>query len=234
MKKSTLRRLMVLALCLTLVTCTLVGGTLAKYTTTVTSSDTARVAKWGFTQESIDLTGLFATAYTGDGGMKAAADAIAPGTTNSATFAFTYGGETGINAPEVAYEFKVDTTGSSCDNLIKNNTNIKWYLDNKLAPAITGENAITEGSWDALMVAIKTLSGDASGTKTYGPNTLPEAFKSTGENEHTIKWEWDIGTTDEHNETDTTMGNATELDDVKIAITITATQVDTYTAPATN
>ena len=48
MKKNHAARLGALALALTLVSTCLMGGTLAKYTTTVTGTATATVAKWVF------------------------------------------------------------------------------------------------------------------------------------------------------------------------------------------
>ncbi len=221
MKKNKIMRFASLVLVLTLLSTCAISGTFAKYTTSVSSQDTARVAKWGFTESSIDLSNLFKTAYINDE-MTAAADAIAPGTTNSATFKFTYGGQSGINAPEVAYTFTVSTDGSLIDDSIKNNTNIQWKLD-------SGE----WGTWDAMITAIKTLSGDSTGTKTYAPGELPTAF-GTSNTEHTISWQWVFESTGEgqpatQDATDTGMGNATDLADVTIKITITATQIDTHT-----
>ncbi len=46
MKKSTTRRLLMLALCLTLVSCTLIGGTLAKYSSSFEGTGTATAEGW--------------------------------------------------------------------------------------------------------------------------------------------------------------------------------------------
>ena len=56
MKKSTLRRFLLLCLCLTLVTVSLIGGTLAKYTTNVTGSGSATTASWSFTANNQSTT----------------------------------------------------------------------------------------------------------------------------------------------------------------------------------
>lgn len=227
MKKNKTMRLATLLLALTLITSCFVGGTFAKYITTTNSEDSARVAKWGFNATTMDITGLFAKAYDSDGdtSVGSTVDVIAPGTTNSAKFKFEYSEGT-ANAPEVAYKFEVSTDGSSIDDSIKANSNIKWKLDN-------GE----WGDWDALLAAIKDLSGsdDNSGSCNYAPGTLPSAF-SKDDDEHTITWKWAF----DKNETvynasdkdtdDTGMGNASSLANVKLKITITATQLDTYTA----
>lgn len=125
MKKTKLMRAALLLLVLTLITSCFVGGTFAKYTTSASGNDSARVASWGFKPTTIDLGNLFKNAYdaTDSATVKSTVDVIAPGTANSVKFGFTYGGAT--TAPEVAYTFEVSTTGSSCDNSIKDNTNIK-------------------------------------------------------------------------------------------------------------
>ncbi len=211
-----------------LTTCA-ISGTFAKYTAEVDSSDRARVAKWGFTSTAISITDLFKTAYV-DQEMTAAEDAIAPGTTNSASFSFSYGGEAGINAPEVAYEFTVDLTGSLVDSAIAANNNITWKLDDG-----------TAGTYNELIESILKLACKSGVEPTaeeiaakkitvkYGPQEIPEAFDSTNP-VHTITWNWAFSTGTDADVTDTNMGNATELDDVAIVIKITATQIDTYSA----
>lgn len=60
MKKNHAARLGALALALTLVSTCLMGGTLAKYTTTVEASAKATVAKWDFGKTTVtDLGDLF-------------------------------------------------------------------------------------------------------------------------------------------------------------------------------
>lgn len=220
MKKTKLMRAALLLLVLTLITSCFVGGTFAKYTTSANGTDTARVAKWGFQPTTIDLSNLFTTTYNNVNG---ADDVIAPGTTNSAEFSFTYGGNASVTAPEVAYTFTVSTEGSTCAPSIINNKNIKWSLDGVPAQATTAADA---GSWDALLAAIEKLSGDTTGKKTYAPGNLPDAFNATGDNKHTVSWVWDFYTTGDADDEDTKMGNATDLATVKLVITVSATQVD--------
>ena len=187
-----------------LLTTCIISGTFAKYTTTTSGSDAARVARWGFNDTaSITLSDLFKTEY--DKNVKGEADVIAPGTTNSAKFKFDYSGTQ--SAPEVAYTFTVSADGSTCDQTIQDNPNIKWKLDN-------GE----WGTWEQLIAAIEKLDGDVA---QYDAGKLPDAFSGT--TEHTVEWKWDFENNDSG---DTTMGNATELANVKLVITVTATQVD--------
>lgn len=237
MKKNTMMRIASVLLVAVLLSTSVISGTFAKYTSSVTSNDSARVAKWGFTATAIDISDLFKTAYIADE-MHSAADAIAPGTTNSDTFNFTFGGASGITAPEVAYTFTVSTADSFCDALIQGNKAIQWKLD-------TGE----WGTWEQLIAAIEALAGDASGTKQYAPNTLPTAFGSSSPS-HTISWQWIFSPTNTYymkdgalvesgtagatqmtqDELDTYMGNMETLEDLTLKITVTATQLDSYSA----
>lgn len=78
------------------------------------------------------------------------------------------------------------------------------------------------------MADIANLSGDASGTKTYKAGTAPTGF-TTADETHTISWKWafeDAKNTTTQDATDTAMGNKATLDEVKIVINVTATQVD--------
>lgn len=220
MKKTKLMRAALLLLVLTLITSCFVGGTFAKYTTSASSEDSARVAKWGFTanNSSVVLTDLFKAAY--DTTVNGKADVIAPGTTNSATFKFEYNTtDNGATAPEVAYTFTVSTTGSEIADDIKNNTNIKWKLDN-------GD----WGTWDQLLAAIGDLDGNKPSDR-YEAGTLPAAFEK-GNDEHTVAWKWAFETTTTdgvdaaQDKADTDMGNAANLATVKLVITVSATQID--------
>ena len=81
---------------------------------------------------------------------------------------------------------------------------------------------------EALVDAIKKLSGDSSGSKVYAPGELPEAFYGAaaavnGAAQHTIGWEWAFEGQDVK---DTELGNMDELENISIKITVTATQVD--------
>lgn len=135
MKKNWTMRAAVLLLVLTLMTSCFVGGTFAKYTSTVTGSDTATVAKWSFKQNAAELVGqnavtfnLFDTITNDDAnGNSVAANKIAPGTSGSfalaitndsevkATYAITYT----VTNNSVPIEFSVDG-GANWSNSLAN------------------------------------------------------------------------------------------------------------------
>lgn len=224
MKKNKMMRAASALMVATLLTASVISGTFAKYTTKAKGNDEARVATWGFTPTTIELSDLFKEAY--DTTVGSTVGVIAPGTTGSGTFSFTYAGRE--NAPEVAYTFEVSTEGSHCNADIKDNQNIKWKLDNG-----------NWGTWDDLITAIEALDGNkiANGSlpaNYYAPGTLPAAFNQKATNEHTVEWKWifDENASNEeetiqNNDTnDTAMGNKSILDYVNLAITITATQID--------
>ncbi|MBR5471284.1 MAG: hypothetical protein IKU81_04085 [Oscillibacter sp.] len=211
-KNRMMRAASALLVAVLMTTCT-ISGTFAKYVTSVESQDAARVAKWGFEPVAMDITGLFDKVYdagAADYTVESAVDVIAPGTQGSAQFAFAYDEANGINAPEVDYTFKVDTTGSEIADSIKGNANIQWKLDG---------NDYTD--WDTFIGQIQALDGDED----YEAGELPAAF-GTADNTHTVYWRWIFTTGNASDVTDTTMGNADELANVKLCIKITATQID--------
>lgn len=226
MKKTKFMRAALLLLVLTLITSCFVGGTFAKYTTSASGTDTARVARWGFKSTTILLDNLFSKNYayadtsTPGNSVSGSVDVIAPGTKGEAKFGFTYdGGVDGIAAPEVAYTFTVNPTITGDYDSLDANDSFKWTLKK-------GDETATEYNTVAdLLAAIKDLSGDASGTKTYNPGELPVAFTAADE-VYTIGWKWAFEGNDTADTADTALGNSQTLENVTFSITITATQVD--------
>lgn len=216
MKKNRILRLASALLVLTLLTTCAISGTFAKYTTSTSGSDKARVAYWGFDQAASTTIDLFDTIYEN---VKSENNdnVIAPGTEKTSTFAFGYDTNTKANAPEVAYTLKVDATVTGSYNALDANDSFKWTLKAPSATTTTEYDTV-----DALVAAIKALSGDESGSKQYAAGQLPDAFTAADE-VYTIGWKWAF---DGNDTTDTAMGNAATLENVNLTITITATQVD--------
>ncbi len=227
MKKNVMMRAAsALGVAVLLSTC-VISGTFAKYTTSATGSDTARVAKWGFESAAeLTITDLFTHGDT-DVTSANTDKVIAPGTKHSVDFWFEYDKTSNnIAAPEVDYTFEVTASlvcSDEANNLIKNNPSITWSLD--------GTTGMT---WDQLINAIQALDGNATNNR-YEAGSLPEAFYGTTDaplTKHTIGWEWAFeNTTSEESKKeqdgkDTMMGNLDVLQTVTITITITATQVN--------
>lgn len=227
MKKTKFMRAALLLLVLTLITSCFVGGTFAKYTTSVEGTDKARVAYWGFDQEAYTEFDLFDGEYNNvkaSGEVEGFSNVIAPGTEKSTTFAFSYDKYKGdkIAAPEVAYTFTVNPTITGDYDELDKNANFKWTLAKGNAPATEYDTVAN------LLAAIKTLSGDPSGTKTYQPGQFPDDFTDfpNFEEVYRIGWKWEFSTNEDADAADTAMGNSHTLENVTFAITVTATQID--------
>lgn len=219
MKKTKFMRAALLLLVLTLITSCFVGGTFAKYTTSTTGNDSARVAYWGFNENASTTIDLFSITYDNVSGAE---KVVAPGTENSAEFGFKYTGNGNIIAPEVAYTFGVKAEMTGSYDALDKNPNFKWTLKAGNAESATEYNTVAE-----LLAAIEAFSG------TYEAGNLPAAFGTAAANANcTVGWKWAFETKTgdvvdpAQDATDTAMGNAANLDNVTLKITITATQID--------
>lgn len=177
-----------------------VSGTYAKYTSNVTNSDSARVAKWGIgiTNEVNIFTSDYTDVKSADG-----KDVVAPGTAGSYTFTLT-------GAPETNYTLSVDITDNSTDAIPQ----LVYTLDYD-----EDTNNVTYATLAQLEEAIEAIY---SPTKVYAANTNSAST-------HTIGWYWAF---DGDDAADTNLGNAAELANVKLEVSITATQ--TEAAPTNN
>ena len=219
MRKNRMMRLASVLLVCVLLTTSVISGTFAKYTTSVTSSDKARVANWGFERtNSMDLTDLFLSSYD-NVNSENGEDVIAPGTWGDTVFNFAYDETNGAEGPEVAYTFTVKVE-DECAEEIKDNVNILWSLD-----GVEYKTDDAGKSWDKMVAAIKAMSGEEDGSCEYEPNTLPDAF-STDDSNHTIAWRWIFSNSQGNDTYDTNMGNNDVLAKCSIKITITAEQID--------
>lgn len=246
MKKNAMMRIASVLLVAVLLTTCSISGTFAKYVSEASGEDSARVAYWGWGVDStLTINGLFADTYAkydsadpqGNDAISVdsvVGDVLAPGTEGSATFSFRYTENDTeldpdvIEAPEVDYHFDVTVVVADCDQLIQENRNIQWKLDNG-----------AWGTWTQLVDALDAL-GEGTDNGVYEAGELPDGFGTT--DTHTISWQWifeDDANTYEisdgtsasptiltQDQYDTYMGNQADLDDVSIEITITATQID--------
>lgn len=216
MRKNKMMRFASGLLVAVLLTTSIISGTFAKYTTTTSGNDSARVAYWGFNQAASTTIDLFDANYNSNKVKSENGDnVIAPGTEKTSTFAFGYDENANVKAPEVEYTLNVavDTTGSNTTKL-DNDESFKWILKKGDAQA-TEYDTLAQ-----LVAAIKALSGDVSGTKEYAAGTLPTNFTAADE-VYTVGWKWAY---DGQDAKDTALGNDTNLENVNLKITITATQ----------
>lgn len=212
MRKNKLMRAAAGLMVATLLTTSIISGTLAKYTTTGNGQDTARVAKFG-----VAITangGTFATSYDDTVKSGTTEKVIAPGTKGEmAKMALT-------GTPEVSV--RVNYTGD-----FKLNDN--WIVDTntfycplkitvKSADGTTEINGADHRSKkdfeDAVNNAIKAYS------KEYAPGTN---LAEQSDDSLTVSWEWAYDADDTK---DTKLGNATDAGTVTLAVTTTVTQID--------
>ena len=182
MKKIRTMRAAALLLVLTLMTSCFVGGTFAKYVSTVTGSDTARVAKWAFTADSgsgdtdIDLT----TAKTFEFDLFECVDAnvdvdgagdehvIAPGTSGDISVELT-------NASEVNAEYTIDYTVDEAGVYIQWSTDGSTWVDEFPLTDVTTPTPINMGASTTITVYWKwAFNGDgiAAGQSDANDTTL--------------------------------------------------------------
>ena len=239
MKKNRMMRLASVLLVCVLLTTSVISGTFAKYTTSGTASDKARVAYWGFEDTTIENFTLFTTNDDGilDNNL------LAPGSSGSATIDFVYTPNNKLTesdvaaAPEVDYTFEIAVTTAGYDGegeadieMLDANPNFLWVLD-----------GVAYQKFDDFKKAVEALDGNVA---KYEAGTLPASFygdETDNAATHTIGWEWLFGENvysvaksatgnrvlgQNVDALDTEMGNNDDLEDLKITITITATQVN--------
>lgn len=217
-KRSNLKSFIIIGLLLLLVAVIGFGGyTLSKYLTSQPASGTANVAKWGF-EIKTDATKLFGTNYKWDGTasnsiveagsegltVKAANNAVAPGTTGSLTFSIK-------GSAEVKAQIKIAMTEVKDINLNYNNSDgtatdyypVKWTLIKK---GTTTETLVNDGKLSEVETALnKTADYEAGATAIN--------------DEYTLSWTWAFSTNDDNDILDTTLGmiaNGTTAVDSKI------------------
>lgn len=230
MKKNIMMRLASGLMVAVLLSTCAISGTYAKYVSSETGSDHARVAKWGVVVEA-DSFNMFAQDYktddtsatfTGDYSVSSAVgdrdDVLAPGTSGEfATIAIT-------GTPEVAVDVKIEST-----------------------VAVTGDWTVAGDFYCPIVVTVGTeeISGldytsaadfaDAIKTKIdgkseqYAPNTdLGAIYNNTNLD---LAWAWDfegaVGSK-QTDEKDTVLGDKAVAGDLEISIgvVITVTQID--------
>lgn len=197
MKKNKIFTLGLIAAFVAILSLTLVAGTFAKYTSTVTGNDSARVAKWGFTlnDENLDLTqnvelNLFDTILDTDG--QAETD-VKKGQTEK------------IIAPGTSGKFEFSVKNASEVNALFNMT-----------LTFTNEKAIPlEFSFDNGTTWVKYSEAVTTGDVELN-------MDATDPTKVTVQWKWAF---DGNDVTDTTLGvEGTAV--VTVLATITFTQVD--------
>lgn len=228
MKKNKMMRVASALLVAVLLSTCGVSGTFAKYVTTDSGSDSARVAKWGVTIEAENF-GMFTDKYEtdditatfiGDYSVESAdgKDVLAPGTKGKFTEIAIKG------TPEVAVDVAITPTVTVSDN---------WIVDGEFYCPVTitvGNDAISGLDYTSAADFAKAIKDKIeSKSDQYAPNTiLDNTYDNTNLD---LAWEWAFEGTNGSKQTDakdTALGNAAVTENLKIEIgvAITVTQID--------
>lgn len=236
MKKNVMMRIASVLLVAVMLTTCVISGTFAKYVTSETGSDSARVAKWGVT---ITPNGAaFGTAYkSADGKISATynaatdsvnhdstvdgLDLVAPGTGDTVVAMDISG------APEV--DVRVEYTATV--------TLTGWVVDgDEYCPiyfTINGETyGMTGTTKDPLDHGYTTVTAlqdaVANAIAAYSANYEANTDLSSAATP-VVSWAWDFYSTDDNDVKDTKLGDAAAAGNaatITIVITTTVTQVD--------
>lgn len=254
MRKNRMMRLASALLILTMVTTCAISGTFAKYVTSDTATDSARVAKWGVV---VDVYGtdaaveeIFGEDYNDaivSGGTKVVSavdgeDIVAPGTNG------TLGTIKITGKPEVVVDVTADVNLEISDWVIDtdtkyfpivikvNNNAVTYAID---ADAETIEAAVEEAMIKAILTGFSgtdvitgpagdTTKGSAC-TKQYAANN---DFGTNADPDVTVTWWWPFegsetgALTGQDDASDTKLGNLATAPTITFTYTVTATQVD--------
>ena len=202
MKKNIAMRIAAFLFVLTMISTCAFATTFAKYTTNGSSSDEARVAKWGVTVAATNADGLFATTYN-DNAVKSAGDAdvVAPGTSGSLA-GFTISGTPEV-AVDVTYEATLTLSG--------------WTVDGTdYCPIVftIGGVQVTGATMAELKTNVEAKIAAAS--TSYDANT---AITDT----LTVSWSWSYVGNDAK---DTALGDLAVAPTIKLDVTCTVTQAE--------
>lgn len=235
-KKNWTLRAAVLMLALVLITSCFVGGTFAKYVTSGSGTDSARVAKFGVT---VTANGdVFAKEYATDDQTVVGTIAksvistdkvVAPGTTSNGDFVAA----TITGTPEVAVRvsYKLDTATLQLENW--KDADDEFYCPLVFRVKNNNGNTVISGmefqTADAMKAAL--VNAVAAYTKDYAPGT---DLSGKAADTLTISWEWPFETgtdTDKpaNNVKDTFLGNeaaAGRAATVSLTLATTVTQID--------
>ena len=215
MKKNLMMRLASFLLVAVLISTSAISGTYAKYVTTASGSDTARVAKWGV---QVAVSGaLFSDSYVevADGNTPGSTDLtvkssnsdklVAPGTKNTEGITFSITGK-----PEVSVQIDVQIEdGVARDVYLADGTYLDWTTGISTTAPDADKDTFTlatpTGSYRPLIYTLVNDKNEelAKGTletietylednlsQIYPPNTVLEGIAGGTTGDYTLTWEW--------------------------------------------
>ena len=228
MKKNKMMRLASGLLVAVLLTTSMISGTFAKYVTTESGSDNARVAKWGvvidvdnfemFTKDYATTDSSFSGTYSVSSATGDRDDVLAPGTSGSFADIAIKG------TPEVAVDVVVEPTVTLSNNWIVDGD---FYCPVVVTVGTTALSGLDYTSAEAFATAIEAAIEGKSAQ--YAPNTdLGATYNNTNLD---LAWAWAFEGAAGSKQTDTKdtkLGDKAVAEDltISIGVAITVTQID--------
>ena len=222
MKKNVMMRVASVMLVLVLMTSSVISGTFAKYVTSGTGTDSARVAKWGVTVTAEGTT--FAETYethdasasVGANSVFASADVVAPGTSKEMAHVKLAG------TPEVAVRVTYSADLALSTNWTAGGA---YYCPIKVTVCGTTLNGMDYTSTADFEAAVEGLI--ASWSKEYPAGTTDLSTKTA--DDLVVTWEWPFSTGADNDVKDTELGNQAVVGNpatIALTVTATVTQID--------
>lgn len=237
LKKNWTLRAAVLMLALVLITSCFVGGTFAKYVTSGTSGDNARVAKWGVTVTAHETGDIFAKSYDNTVIAEGEYKVIAPGTKKDNAALVTLSGkpEVSVKVTYNADSFSLTGNWKGADNDDTFYCPLIIKVTGKVGGVAKTETINCADKERAADVETAVKNAVAACSATYDPKTDLSSATVDGDGLK-ISWEWpfESGETNpkQNDVKDTYLGNqavtATGLSipAIHVQVTATVTQID--------
>lgn len=236
-KKNWTLRAAVLMLALVLITSCFVGGTFAKYVTSGTGGDNARVAKWGVTVTAHETGDIFAKSYDNTVIAEGEYKVIAPGTKKDNAALVTLSGkpEVSVKVTYNADSFSLTGNWKGADNDDTFYCPLIIKVTGKVGGVTKTETINCADKERAADVETAVKNAVAACSATYDPKTDLSSATVDGDGLK-ISWEWpfESGETNpkQNDVKDTYLGNqaatATGLSipAIHVQVTATVTQID--------
>lgn len=236
-KKNWTMRAAVLMLALVLITSCFVGGTFAKYVTSGTGGDNARVAKWGVTVTAHETGDIFAKSYDNTVIAEGEYKVIAPGTKKDNAALVTLRGkpEVSVKVTYNADSFSLTGNWKGADNDDTFYCPLIIKVTGKVGGVAKTETINCADKERAADVETAVKNAVAACSATYDPKTDLSSATVDGDGLK-ISWEWpfESGETNpkQNDVKDTYLGNqaatATGLSipAIHVQVTATVTQID--------
>ena len=237
LKKNWTLRAAVPMLALVLITSCFVGGTFAKYVTSGTSGDNARVAKWGVTVTAHETGDIFAKSYDNTVIAEGEYKVIAPGTKKDNAALVTLSGkpEVSVKVTYNADSFSLTGNWKGADNDDTFYCPLIIKVTGKVGGVAKTETINCADKERAADVETAVKNAVAACSATYDPKTDLSSATVDGDGLK-ISWEWpfESGETNpkQNDVKDTYLGNqaatATGLSipAIHVQVTATVTQID--------